>query len=156
MTEIPTSRNTKAQILDAYNDLLKERNKLEKQVDKLQQEKTTSPTPVAETTPSEPLKVMSQQPVKQPQDKMQATIHTLTELQTGFGSAVSELSEKLTSKAAELQTLRLAVADELEQLEVLHNLDDIQADTLDTIIQTCVDNGKAFEAEFSQRRDTLG
>ncbi|MBT9315047.1 hypothetical protein [Leptothoe spongobia] len=46
MTEIPTNRNTKAQILDAYNDLLKERNKLEKQVNKLQQEKTTSPTPV--------------------------------------------------------------------------------------------------------------
>ena len=44
MTKTPISdRNTKAQILDAYDELLKERNTLEKQVDKLQQEKKASP-----------------------------------------------------------------------------------------------------------------
>ncbi len=155
MTEIPTSRNTKAQILDAYNDLLKERNTLQKQFDNLQQAQKATPPPVVETTPSRPVKAMSQQPVDQTQDKMTATINTLAELQAGFGSAVSELSEKLTSKAAQLQALRVAVAEELEQLEVLHNLDDIQADTLDTLIQTCEDNSKAFESEFNQRRDTL-
>ncbi|MBE9068120.1 hypothetical protein IQ260_15820 [Leptolyngbya cf. ectocarpi LEGE 11479] len=152
MTEIPTNRNTKAQILEAYNDLLKERNKLEKQVDRL---KTTSPTSGTETKPSEPVKVMNQPPVDQTQDKMKATIHTLAGLQAGFGSAVNELSEKLTSKAAQLQALRSAVAEELAQLEELHSLDDIQADTLDTLIQTCEDTRKAFEAEFTQRQDTL-
>ncbi|MEM9136946.1 MAG: hypothetical protein AAGB01_06320 [Cyanobacteria bacterium P01_F01_bin.42] len=157
MTEIPTNRNTKAQILDAYNELLKDRNKLEKQIDKLQQAPKASPTPVAETKPSGPVKAMSQQPIvsDQAQDKMTATINTLAGLQAGFGSAVSELSEKLTSKAAQLQALRFAVAKELEQLKDLHNLDDIQADTLDTLIQTCEDNSKAFESEVSQRRDTL-
>ncbi|MDV3350571.1 hypothetical protein QGP82_17825 [Leptothoe sp. LEGE 181152] len=155
MTDIPTNRNTKAQILDAYNELLKERNKLEKQLDKLQQEPKARPTTVVETKPSEPVKKMSQQPVDQPQDKMTATISTLAGLQGGFGSAVSELSEKLTSKAAQLQALRLAVAEELSQLEALHNLDDIQADTLDTLIQTCEDNSKAFESDFNQRSDTL-
>ncbi|MEM7063087.1 MAG: hypothetical protein AAF572_07980 [Cyanobacteria bacterium P01_B01_bin.77] len=155
MTEIPTNRNTKAQILDAYNDLLKERNKLEKQVDRLQQEKTTSSISGAKINPSEPVKVMNQQPVDQMQDKMKATIHTLAGLQAGFGSAVNELSEKLTSKAVQLQALRSAVAEELAQLEELHSLDDIQADTLDTLIQTCEDIRTAFESEFSQRQDTL-
>ena len=155
MTDMPTNRNTKAQILDAYNELLKERNKLEKQLDKLQQAPKTSVTPTVETKPSEPVKKMSQQPVNQAQDKMTATINTLAGLQAGFGSAVSELSEKLTSKAAQLQALRLAVAEELTQLEALHNLDNIQADTLDALIQTCEDNSKVFESEFNQRSDTL-
>lgn len=157
MTEIPTNRNTKAQILDAYNELLKERNTLQKQIDKLQQEKKASPPPIAETKPSGPVKAMSQQPIApdRAQDKMTATINTLAGLQAGFGSAVSELSEKLTSKSAQLQALRLSVAEELAQLEDLHNLDDIQANTLDTLIQTCEDNSKAFESEFNQRRDTL-
>ena len=152
MTKIPTDRNTKAQILDAYNELLKERNQLEKQIDKLQQ-----PPPVSETKPSSPVKKPSQQLIvpDRAQAKMTATINTLAGLQAGFGSAVSELSEKLTSKAAQLQSLRIAVAGELEQLKDLHNLDDIQADTLDTLIQTCEDNSKAFESEFGQRRDTL-
>ncbi|MEM9152892.1 MAG: hypothetical protein AAGB19_20905, partial [Cyanobacteria bacterium P01_F01_bin.3] len=63
--------------------------------------------------------------------------------------------EKLTSKAAQLQSLQLAVAEELTQLEELHNLDEIQPDTLDTLIQTCQDNSAAFESEFNQRRDCL-
>ncbi|MEM9486369.1 MAG: hypothetical protein AAGA83_22050 [Cyanobacteria bacterium P01_F01_bin.116] len=153
MTEIPTNRNTKAQILDAYNELLKERNKLEKQVDKLQQPQTVRPPSVAKPQSSEPIEAMSQQ--SGGQDKMAATINTLTGLQAGFGSVVSELSEKLTSKAAQLQSLQLAVAEELTQLEELHNLDEIQPDTLDTLIQTCQDNSEVFESEFNQRRDRL-
>lgn len=162
MTKTPTDRNTKAQILDAYDELLKERNTLAKQVDTLQQEKKVIPSPVTETKLPTPVKKTSQQPTvadqaqkNQAPDKMTATINTLAGLQTGFGSAVSELSEKLTSKAAQLQALRLAVADELEQLQDLHNLEDIQANTLDTLIQTCEDNSKAFESEFGQKRDTL-
>ncbi|MEM9006214.1 MAG: hypothetical protein AAGE59_22140 [Cyanobacteria bacterium P01_F01_bin.86] len=158
MTKTPISdRNTKAQILDAYDELLKERNTLEKQVDKLQQEKKASPPPVTETKLPDPVKKTSQQSTvtDQAQDRMTATIKTLSGLQVGFGSAVSELSEKLTSKAAQLEALRLAVADELEQLKDLHNLEDIQANTLDTLIQTCEDNSKAFASEFGQRRDTL-
>ena len=153
MIKNPTDRNTKAQILDAYNDLLKERNTLEKQLEKLQQEKPDSPPLVSEKRSSGPLKAMSQQPVVQ--DKMTATIDTLVRLQSGFGGAVSELSEKLTSRATQLQALRLAVAEEMQQLKELHNLEAIQADTLDSLIQTYEDNTKAFEAEMSQRSDAL-
>ena len=153
MTNIPTDRNTKAQILAAYHDLLKERNTLEKQLEKLQKEKKDSPPPDSEKRPSGPIKTMSQQPVAQ--DKMTATIDTLDGLQSGFGSAVSELSEKLTSRAAQLQALRQAVVEEAQQLKELHNLEEIQADTLDILIQTCKDNTQAFEAEISQRSEAL-
>ncbi len=155
MSKPITDRNTKAQILDAYHALLKERNTLEKQVETLRKEKTDrpSPPPISEKRSSGPVKAMSQQPVAQ--DKMTATINTLTDLQSGFGGAVSELSEKLTSQAAQLQALRLAVAEETKQLKDLHNLDKIQPDTLDTLIQTCEENSKAFEEEISQRRDAL-
>lgn len=153
MTTVPTERNTKAQILAAYNALLKERDTLEKQMEKLQKEKTDSPPPIAEKRSSAPVNTMSQQPTGQ--DKLTATINTLVGLQSGFGGAVSELSEKLTSRAAQLQSLRLAVATEMEQLNELHNLDAIQPDTLDSLIQTCEDNTKAFEAEIRERREDL-
>lgn len=78
MTTVPTERNTKAQILAAYNALLKEQGALEKQIEKLQKEKTNSSLPITEKRSSTPVNTMGQQQTGQ--DKLTATINTLVGL----------------------------------------------------------------------------
>lgn len=152
MANKPTDKNTKAQILEAYENLLEERKSLEAQIKQLQKETKNKPPVAIENNIPQPVKAMNQQVV---QDKMIVTIDSIVKLQAGFGSAVNELSEKLTSEAAKLEEVRRAVAEELQQLEELHDLKEIQQDILDTLIQTYEDNSKAFTEEAQQRCDTL-
>lgn len=146
-----SEKNTKAQILDAYNELLEERNALESELKKIQKAQQERP-PVSEKKTAD-LPSAKQQLAME--NKMTATILTLSSLQLGFGSAISELSEKLTSKAARLQDLQSSVAQEEKKLATLHSLDNIQDDTLDTLIQSYTDHSNTFEVELTQRRGEL-
>lgn len=153
MANKPTEKNTKAQILEAYDNLLEERKGLEAQLKQLEKDAKSKLSVAAENNIPQPVKeAMNQQVV---QDKMIATIDSIVKLQTGFGSAVSELSEKLTSEAAKLEELRRDVAEETQQLEELHDLEEIKEDTLDILIKTSEDNSKAFAEELQQRSETL-
>ena len=149
----PSDRSTKAQILEAYDELLQERKALEAQLKQLQKEKKDKPPVASDKILHQPVTAMNQQTVIQ--DKMVYTIDSVIKLQSGFGSAVSELSEKLTSEAAKLEELQGLVAEETQHLEELHKLEEIEEDTLDTLIQSYEDNSKAFQEELSQRRETL-
>ncbi|MEQ8973784.1 MAG: hypothetical protein RIE73_25750 [Coleofasciculus sp. C1-SOL-03] len=150
MASKPNSKNTKAEILESYEELWKERKELESKLKQLQKEvknNGASPNSQHSGIVSKKLSTAS--------DKMTATMDCLVELQVGFGGAVSELSEKLTTEAAKLQELRQAVAEEIQQLEALYDLDEIEEDTLDDLIETYEENSKAFEAELSQQREEL-
>jgi hypothetical protein len=87
--------------------------------------------------------------------KMQSTIENLILLQFGFGGAVSELSEKLTSEAAKLEELRRTVGEEIQQLQELHSLEDVAEDTLDNLIQQYEESAKTFAGELSEQRETV-
>ena len=91
----------------------------------------------------------------QNQQKMQSTIDNLILLQFGFGGAVSELSEKLTSEAAKLGELRRTVGEEVQQLQELHSLEDVAEDTLDNLIQQYEESAKTFTNELSEQRETV-
>ena len=148
MASKPNSKNTKAEILESYEELWQERKDLETKLKQLQKEvKNTSASQNGQpsVTVSKKLSTAS--------DKMTATMDCLVELHVGFGGAVSELSEKLTTEAAKLQDLRQAVAEETQQLEALYDLDEIEENTLDDLIETYEENSKAFEAELSQQRE---
>jgi hypothetical protein len=148
-----SDRNTKAEILEGYTLLLEEKKAVESQLKQLQKDQKDKASAPPEKNNRQPETAMNQnQNIK---DKMSFTIDSLYKLQLGFGSAVSELSEKLTSEAAKLQELQQAVAEETQQLEELHDLEEIQEDTLDTLIQAYEDNSKAFEEELGQRREAL-
>ena len=149
----PNDKNTKAQILEAYDQLAQEQKALETQLKQLQKETKEKPPVVSEKKVPQPVAAMNQQQVVS--DKMISTIDSIVKLQSGFGSAVSELSEKLTTEAAKLAELQNSVAEEIQQLEELHNLEEIKEDTLDVLIQTYEDSSKAFREELSQRRETL-
>ena len=86
---------------------------------------------------------------------MQSTIDNLILLQFGFGGAVSELSEKLTSEAAKLGELRRTVGEEVQQLQELHSLEDVAEDTLDNLIQQYEESTKTFVSEISEQRETI-
>ena len=91
----------------------------------------------------------------QNQQRMQSTIDNLILLQFGFGGAVSELSEKLTSEAAKLGELRRTVGEEVQQLQELHSLEDVAEDTLDNLIQQYEESAKTFVSEISEQRETI-
>jgi hypothetical protein len=91
----------------------------------------------------------------QNQQKMQSTIDNLILLQFGFGGAVSELSEKLTSEASKLEELRRTVGEEVQQLQELHSLEDVAEDTLDNLIQEYEESAKTFVSEISEQRETI-
>ncbi|WP_424097138.1 hypothetical protein [Moorena producens] len=149
MTRKPNSKNTKAEILEAYKELLAERNALEKEMKQMNNAATPQVSTVEkkQTNGSVSAKVMK--------DKMMYTLDSLVKLQLGFGSSVSELSEKLTSEAAKLEELRTGVTEETQQLAELHNLSEIKDETLDTLIETYQNNSKAFDEEIYQRREEL-
>ena len=91
----------------------------------------------------------------QNQQRMQSTIDNLILLQFGFGCAISELSEKLTSEAAKLGELRRTVGEEVQQLQELHSLEDVAEDTLDNLIQQYEESAKTFTNELSEQRETV-
>lgn len=149
----PTDKNTKAEILQAYEELVKEQAALKAQLEQKPIEKppATKEQPKPEPKP-EPKIAMTQSTTIQ--QKMNNTIQSLANIQLGFGSAANELSEQLTTKAARLAEIQQVVQEEISQLSQLHNLE-VSEDILDTLIQTYEDNEKAYQEEYSQRHEVL-
>jgi hypothetical protein len=153
MTAKPTDKNTKAEILAAYNQLADEKKALEAEVKNIQkQAATTIPTApvVREVVKTEPKIIMNAVPI---QDKVTNTIASLDSLQLGFGAAVSELSEKLTTEAAKLAEIREGVTAEITDLQTLHGLA-VDEDTFEELIDNYETSSKAFGEELRARQET--
>jgi hypothetical protein len=154
MAAKPTDKNTKAEILTAYNQLAEEKKTLEAQVKNAQKQAaapapTPAPTSTATVVKEEPKVTMSATPGK---DKVNYTIASLDSLQLGFGSAVSELSEKLTIEAAKLADIREEVAAEIEDLQVLHSLE-VSEESFELLIDAYETSAKAFGEELLAREE---
>ncbi|HLO86670.1 MAG TPA: hypothetical protein VK203_16955 [Nostocaceae cyanobacterium] len=157
----PNEKNTKAEILQAYEELAKEQATLKSQLEQALKENQSAPKEKPKAEPKiepkaepkvEPKTAMNQQATIQ--QKMNNTIESLAKIQLGFGSAANELSEQLTTKASKLAEIRQSVEKEIEQLAELHNLE-ISEDILDTLIQSYEDNEKAYQEEYNQRYEVL-
>jgi uncharacterized coiled-coil protein SlyX len=145
----PTDKNTKAEILQAYEELLKETAELKTQLTQVPKDNQT----VNKDKPKveQPI-TMNKPPTIQ--QKMNYTIESLAKIQLGFGSAANELSEQLTTQASKLAEIRQNVETEISNLKQLHNLE-IADDTLDTLITAYEENSKAYQEEYSQRYEVL-
>ncbi|MBH8561192.1 hypothetical protein I8748_03190 [Nostoc sp. CENA67] len=145
----PTEKNTKVEILQAYEDLAKETAALKTQLNQALKDSQSAikdkPKLQQTTTMNQPSTV---------QQKMNYTIESLAKIQLGFGSAANELSEQLTTRASKLEEIGQDVEKEVEQLKQLHNLE-IADNTLDTLIKAYEDNSKAYQEEFSQSYEIL-
>ncbi|MEO0842286.1 MAG: hypothetical protein AAF063_25730 [Cyanobacteria bacterium J06643_5] len=142
-------RNTKNEILEAYDELAKERLALKKQVDQLVKAGNSVKADNFKKTEKPPLSQYSKV-----QQKMNFTIESLAKIQLGFGSAANELSEQLTTKASRLAEIKQLVEEQLEQLKQLHDLE-VDDDTLDNLIASYEENNSAYQEEFSQISETL-
>ncbi|MBE9186438.1 hypothetical protein IQ270_17545 [Microcoleus sp. LEGE 07076] len=153
MNKKVSDKSTKAEILEAYKEAAQEKAALELQIKQLNASPKQPPAaPAPEKPILEPQKPMA---LTQTQQKMQSTIDNLILLQFGFGGAVSELSEKLTSEAAKLEELRRTVGEEVRQLQDLHSLEDVAEDTLDNLIQQYEESAKTFTDELTEQRETV-
>ncbi|ALF52439.1 hypothetical protein ACX27_05575 [Nostoc piscinale CENA21] len=144
-----TDKNTKAEILQAYEELTKETSGLKTQLNQAlkanQNANVEKPKLEQNTTMTQPTTI---------QQKMNYTIESLAKIQLGFGSAANELSEQLTTQASKLGEIRQSVETEITALKQLHNLE-IAEDTLDTLITAYEDNSKAYQEEYNQRYEVL-
>ncbi|GBE93312.1 hypothetical protein [Nostoc cycadae] len=146
-----TDKNTKAEILQAYEELTKEASGLKTQIN--QATKANQNVDVDIEKPKvEPNTIMTQPATIQ--QKMNFTIESLAKIQLGFGSAANELSEQLTTQASKLGEIRQSVETEITALKQLHNLE-VAEDTLDILITAYEDNSKAYQEEYSQRYEVL-
>ena len=156
MNKKVTDKSTKAEILEAYKEAAEAKAALESQLKQVNNNQPTNASAKQTAVPEKPI-LEAQKPMNltQNQQRMQSTIENLILLQFGFGGAVSELSEKLTSEAAKLGELRRTVDEEVQQLQELHSLEDVAEDTLDNLIQQYEESAKTFTNELSEQRDTV-
>ncbi len=145
----PTDKNTKVEILQAYEELAKEKAALKSELDQVAKEKQSGTKEQPKLEQKTPMNQLSSV-----QQKMNNTIESLAKIQLGFGSAANELSEQLTTKASKLEEIRRTLEEEIQQLTQLHNIE-ISDDILDTLIQAYEDNTKAYQEEYSRRSEVL-
>ncbi|NEQ98126.1 MAG: hypothetical protein F6K30_15645 [Cyanothece sp. SIO2G6] len=154
-TKRPSQRNTKSEILSAFDNLLSQKKDLERQLKSANQAATAPPihperngyAPVVTIeAPTQPTPLNAQ--------SIEAIIDGLSQLQSGFGGAVSDLSEKLVQEATQLEQIQATVTKEAEQLTTLHNLE--FADTsLEELLQQYEENAKTFDTELAERQETV-
>ncbi|MBD2353487.1 hypothetical protein H6G41_02425 [Tolypothrix sp. FACHB-123] len=149
----PTDKSTKAEILQAYEELAKEAASVKTQLNQVLKENQSLSQSSSKDKPKiEPKTTMNQPSTVQ--QKMNYTIESLAKIQLGFGSAANELSEQLTTQASKLGEIRENVEKEVQELKQLHNLE-ITADILDNLIASYEDNSKNYQEEFSQQKEVL-
>ena len=150
------AKNTKAEILTAYNELANANKALAGQLTAAQK---TMPQPTLSqngqsqaTLIKEPVLLEQRAPIQQPE--VESIIEALNRLQLNFGGAASTLSEQLVSEVLKLQEIQASVAEEEEQLETLHTLQ-VSDGSITQLIEDYETSSKTFQEEFSQSQEEL-
>ncbi|MDJ0597762.1 MAG: hypothetical protein QNJ37_02810 [Crocosphaera sp.] len=156
MAQKINSKNTKAQILEAYGELMQEKTALEKKVKQLAQTPTVTTTiaKVNNTNTSTKKETMKTQ-AEVSNNKITVTIENLEKLQGNFGSAVSHLSEQLITEASLLAELNKIATEELAELVELHEIETIEDDTLSNLIEEYQTTAKTNKEELTKQQETL-
>lgn len=169
------SKSTKAEILAAYKELEKEKKELETKVNEAKKQATINDLATTTITPKESShSYSSPNPVNPPNPKspnnetlninpmnnftisdIDQVIKSLQQLQVSFGGAVSQLSEKLITEATALEKLQTEIEMEVEQLQELHDLDNVDDETLNTLINTYEETVKNFAHDYNEREENL-
>lgn len=162
MTKQFSAKSTKNEILDAYNDLAKEHSDLAKEMTKLKKEidtlrKDNKPAVVnvvnndSNNDRGPAKKVVTEESTQNLTYTVASIIDELKQLRPGFGKAVSELSDKLTSEATTLEQLRKTANTEIDRLKTLYNIEVSEA-TLEALIKEYEEKSKAFQEELKTKQ----
>src|SRR3954469_15765243 len=145
----PTSRASKDEILTAFDKLNSEYKKVS--------QSAASAAPSKEHTvasASESKNASRDDAARADDASIEGTIAALLSLRSGFGSAVSGLSAKLTAEASRLTSLRSEVDSQAKQLTELHDIK-ITDNTLQTVILEYQAKSEEFKRELSDKQEAF-
>jgi len=145
-TKRVNSKNTKAEILNAYKEL-------EKEYQELQAKKPASPVvtpPVVKTAPSKTT-VAKTENAQAPMDEV---ITTLGQLGEKFNLALSQLSTNLLVEAASLKDVRTTVDAENARLKNLYQLES-EDDSLGNLIKKYLETAEETQETLKQKREDV-
>jgi hypothetical protein len=137
------SKNTKAEILDAYKEL-------EKEYKELQTQKPVA-TPVAKTVAPKATAIATKAEANT-QSSMDEVITTLGQMGENFNTALSQLSTNMLVEAASLKEVRTTVEAENARLKNLYGLE-IEDDSLEKLINKYIETAEQTQETLKQKRE---
>lgn len=136
-----TSKSTKQEILDAYNELAKE---LKEVKDKGPAKSARAAAPAEAAAPSAPA-----------QENTAVSFDDLTRdldsIRTRFGDAASALQQQLLREATRLEGLRAEIAGYTEHLRTLHGIE-VGDDTTRELVRRYLDTQRSADEAFAARK----
>jgi DNA repair exonuclease SbcCD ATPase subunit len=161
MTKRPTSRDTKADILNQYDQLFDEQKKLLSQLEQLKKDKESLEKKVPkEMEIAKPEKKQIEEKMKEKEiapprvATMDQIVEGLQSIRSGFGKAVNELSAQLVAEASTLAALQDRITDETNQLQLLYDLE-VTNEMLGQLINEYTEKSTAFEQEAQQKQQAF-
>lgn len=149
------SKSTKAEILQAYKALQKEKQEVEKQLKNSEQEVTKLKKQAPVATSSKPM-VKEKTVVRVVGDStkvenIEGIILNLENIEKGLGKAMSEVSNKLTVEAEALAELSEEINEEKDDLAKLYDLK-VESGILDELVNDYEASKTTFEEESDKKR----
>jgi hypothetical protein len=143
-----SAKSTKTEILEAYEDLVREYQTLQAHLEELRAGQKTALPRTPQVTEAKPFT----EAVKG--TTLHEVLQGLSVLRTGFGSAISALSAQLTAEATKLAELRRDVAAQITALKELHDLE-VMEQTLDELLQQYAEDAERFDTDMQQQRQAF-
>ena len=130
-----SSKNTKSEILQAYNEIL----------EKIQEEK--APDRVTEKRKVEEKKIVREAT----QNSVERIVKDIAEIKLEVGKALDSLEERLITEFKKLTELQKAIEIEKKELEEIHDIK-VNADSLAALLQAQKEQKARFEKETEEKR----
>lgn len=137
MEEKLTMKTRKDEILKAYEELLAKQDEKKEDIDKVKVEETEvevekeSKTATTEESPTYTI---------------ESVVKGVADLKLDLNRTLTDISDKLIEEVNKLESVKKEIVIETKNLEDIRNIQ-VNADTLNTLIQTYEEKKKAFEEE---------
>ena len=147
-------KSTKKEILDAYQNVIKENKLLQSEITKLKTENRTLQNNLEKGLTVQKVVQTTTQPVsKSPAvssngggyQSVESVVTAFENIKGNVGIAISGLSDNLTKEAANLAVLQEKSNEIESQLLELHQIEEAEEDTLSSIIQEYIEKSESFE-----------
>ncbi|MBX7222553.1 MAG: hypothetical protein K1Y36_21580 [Blastocatellia bacterium] len=152
----PNAKSTKNEILEAFEQVAKENQKIKSEVEALRKEKraleAAVPAKIEPPAPQGGAKPVM--PAPSTTATIEQVITNIETLQAGFGTALSGLSGKLIDEASQLEELREKTNNERTQLAELYGIQ-LSDTTLADLVTEHSQKATDFEEELKAKRAAI-
>ncbi|TAF63769.1 MAG: hypothetical protein EAZ55_12960 [Cytophagales bacterium] len=148
-----TIKNTKEQILKAYNELLREKSQQDLQIRNLEKSLSqTKNTPEAVKVEEKIITKIIEKPANI--NNIGGIINTLQNIEQGIGVATGEISHQIVGEADTLAQIQQKIEEAKKQLLTLHQIEEKDA-AVENIIDIFTIKQNEFTKEFNQFKNQL-